>query len=110
MKAILGSLLVAGLVCTAYSSRIDVLALPAYGHYSIVVDTMIELARRGQSVRFACCDKAKAWYDQDGLTDYGIEWISSGPCGSLENEAEVMAELVKAEVSWSLSRTIWNLI
>lgn len=74
--------------------RIDVMTMPAYGHYMTTKDIAIALARRGHEVTFVLCDRSRPDFLKDGLAGLGIRWRSAGNCSIYDDRESVMADLI----------------
>jgi UDP:flavonoid glycosyltransferase YjiC (YdhE family) len=74
--------------------RIDVLTMPAYGHYMTTRDIAVALALRGHNVTLVLCDRSRKDYDADRLGERGVAFRSAGACSVYEEREAVMAKLI----------------
>jgi len=86
--------------------RIDVLTIPAYGHFQTTAGVAAALAARGHDVTMALCERSRADFERHNLTARGVRMRSAGACLPYDGREAVIAELIAGGGAGAAARAV----
>jgi len=89
--------------------KIDVLTIPAFGHFQTTSGIAAALYSRGHNVTFVLCDRSRSDFNRFN-NERSISFRSAGPCLKYEERGKILAELIADDSSASSLSNMLNAV
>lgn len=89
--------------------KIDILTIPAFGHFQTTSGIAAALYSRGHNVTFVLCDRSRSDFNRFN-NERSISFRSAGPCIKYEERGKILAELIADDSSASSLSSMLNAV
>jgi hypothetical protein len=93
----------------AKNLKIDVLSIPAFGHFQTTAGVAAALEARGHNVTFVLCDRSMSDFNHFNF-GRAVNFRSAGPCLKYEERGKILAELIADDSSASSLGNMLNAV